>query len=323
MIPLPTKFLKEYQFAYRAKRICETALIDVGDDILWAMEHKNITTLAGIVPCSTQLTMRHYRGKLSQTDYVLALFQHYALGHAISVDIHGYADDQVMKRSFLAHMGKKPNTVSHCRVQPRAAELHGFQCRLDSYSEHLGLNSDLLRNTIGIQIGKYFCHSSTICTTSCLLTPNEDTPPIPEYQIRSGETSDLKRARLLYQSRKRGMLENGILLSRFADRYLQKLTEEQLDQYDNLINKPSNDWDIFHWISGKSLPPPEYQSEVMNMLQNFVQNKEKEKLCPDSKIAKSFSCCRAKTSYIIRHAFGETFDEELKVELKGTFMSLG
>ena len=41
---------------------------------------------------------------------------------------------------------------------PRAAEaeVHGFQCRLDFCSENLGLNNDLLRNTIGFQMGKYF-----------------------------------------------------------------------------------------------------------------------------------------------------------------------
>jgi len=44
-------------------------------------------------------------------------------------------------------------------------------------------------------------------------------------------------------------------------------------------------------------------------------------LCPDSKLTKSFSC-RTKTSCIIRHEFDETFDEELNVELKGTFVLL-
>jgi len=32
---------------------------------------------------------------------------------------------------------------------------------------------------------------------------------------------------------------------------------------------------------------------------------------------------RTTTSYIIRHAFGETFNEELEVEFKGTFVLLG
>ena len=37
-------------------------------------------------------------------------------------------------------------------------------------------------------------------------------PPIPEYRPREGEPEGVKRARLLFQSRKRGMLENGLLL---------------------------------------------------------------------------------------------------------------
>ena len=36
--------------------------------------------------------------------------------------------------------------------------------------------------------------------------------PIPEPVSRKGESLEVKRARLLYQSRKRGMLENGLIL---------------------------------------------------------------------------------------------------------------
>ena len=35
---------------------------------------------------------------------------------------------------------------------------------------------------------------------------------IPKYRARDNETTEVLRARLLYQSRKRGMLENGLLL---------------------------------------------------------------------------------------------------------------
>lgn len=38
--------------------------------------------------------------------------------------------------------------------------------------------------------------------------------------------------RLLYQSRKRGMLENDLILSTFAHKYLNKLNEKQIDEYD-------------------------------------------------------------------------------------------
>lgn len=40
----------------------------------------------------------------------------------------------------------------------------------------------------------------------------EDEYPLPEYQERQKEALEVKKARLLYQSRKRGMLENGLLL---------------------------------------------------------------------------------------------------------------
>ena len=49
---------------------------------------------------------------------------------------------------WLLHFGSLPRAAE--------AELHGFQCRLDYCSENLVLNNDLLRNTIGIQIGKCF-----------------------------------------------------------------------------------------------------------------------------------------------------------------------
>lgn len=38
--------------------------------------------------------------------------------------------------------------------------------------------------------------------------------------------------------------------SNFANRFLSTFTEDQLHQYDLLINKPNNDWDIFNWATG-------------------------------------------------------------------------
>lgn len=41
------------------------------------------------------------------------------------------------------------------------------------------------------------------------------------------------------------------LFSLFAKRYLNTMSENQLQQYDRLINEPSNDWDIYYWATGK------------------------------------------------------------------------
>jgi len=59
----------------------------------------------------------------------------------------------------------------------------------------------------------------------------------------------LKRSRLLYQSRKRGILETDLLLSVFADKQLASMNEHQLDVYSELLDE--NDWDIYYWITGK------------------------------------------------------------------------
>lgn len=82
---------------------------------------------------------------------------------------------------------------------------------------------------------------------------------------------------LLYQSRKRGMLENDLLLSTFAAKYLRTMTAEQVEMYDTLINKPSNDWDIYYWATGNKPTPPEYENEMMQMFRKHVKNEMKEK----------------------------------------------
>lgn len=41
--------------------------------------------------------------------------------------------------------------------------------------------------------------------------------------------------------------------SLFAKRYLNTMSESQLQQYDRLINEPSNDWDIYYWATGEGI----------------------------------------------------------------------
>lgn len=73
------------------------------------------------------------------------------------------------------------------------------------------------------------------------------------------------------------MLENGLLFSTFADKYLNTLTPELINQYDKLINEPSNDWDIYYWLTGKEEPPAEFKNEIFNMMQKHTLNKELER----------------------------------------------
>ncbi|KAI1642000.1 DUF339-domain-containing protein [Daldinia loculata] len=68
-----------------------------------------------------------------------------------------------------------------------------------------------------------------------------------EPMRRAGEDDATIRARLVYQSRKRGTLESDLLLSTFADEYLPTMTREQMEQYDRFLDE--NDWDIYYWAT--------------------------------------------------------------------------
>ncbi|XP_053600490.1 succinate dehydrogenase assembly factor 2-B, mitochondrial-like [Plodia interpunctella] len=98
---------------------------------------------------------------------------------------------------------------------------------------------------------------------------------IPVYNVDKAQPLEVRKARLHYQSRKRGMLENDLLLSTFAKKYLNTFNEEQTMMYDRLINSPSNDWDIFHWIVQKKPTPKEFDNEVMDLLKKHAKNEDR------------------------------------------------
>ncbi|KAI6784358.1 Succinate dehydrogenase assembly factor-like protein [Emericellopsis cladophorae] len=99
----------------------------------------------------------------------------------------------------------------------------------------------------------------TLTTTS--IRWHQDLPNTPELEVgelegakfkieplrRTGEDANTKRARLLYQSRKRGTLESDLLLSTFAAANLPTMTPAQLTEYDLFLDE--NDWDIYYWAT--------------------------------------------------------------------------
>jgi succinate dehydrogenase assembly factor 2 len=108
-----------------------------------------------------------------------------------------------------------------------------------------------------------------------IIDPELNMPP-PTPLDRSSETIETTRKRLVYQSRKRGMLENDLLLSTFADKYLKTLSEEELRQYDSLLDE--NDWDIYYWVTGKKPVPEKFNHSVMQKLKEYSRNERKHML---------------------------------------------
>lgn len=148
-----------------------------------------------------------------------------------------------------------------------------------------GLRCLAPRRIFGVALKERLWSALTYCAYSD--TPRDDgglhpapphiiEPGIPPYEEKVGEPIHLKKARLQYQSRKRGMLENGLILSSFAHRHLSDMTAEQLSMYDRLINLPSNDWEIYYWATGVRETPPDFDNEIMTMLKDFVKNSNRE-----------------------------------------------
>ncbi|PIO64611.1 TPR repeat region [Teladorsagia circumcincta] len=89
------------------------------------------------------------------------------------------------------------------------------------------------------------------------------------------ENLETMRARLLYQSKKRGILENDILIGDFGEKYLNKMDRETLKEYDTLINGDIMEWDLYYYMSGKEEPPAEVaKSTAFQLLKKFVDEKE-------------------------------------------------
>ncbi|CAG8657456.1 93_t:CDS:1 [Acaulospora morrowiae] len=91
---------------------------------------------------------------------------------------------------------------------------------------------------------------------------------------RPNETINQKRSRLIYQSRKRGILETDLILSTFAQKYLHEFSEQELQEYDELLDSP--DWDIYYFVIGKKPVPQRWSnSDVFRKLHQHVKNEGK------------------------------------------------
>ncbi|KAG1862464.1 Flavinator of succinate dehydrogenase-domain-containing protein [Suillus tomentosus] len=103
-------------------------------------------------------------------------------------------------------------------------------------------------------------------------TPSDIPPPTP--LPRAGESKETLRARLVYQSRKRGTLESDLLLSTFARDHLRQMDETELKEYDKLLDEP--DWDIYYWATEGRTPPERWvKSSVLEKLRIHARNEGK------------------------------------------------
>ena len=86
---------------------------------------------------------------------------------------------------------------------------------------------------------------------------------------RSSDGLDPRRRKLLFRSWHRGMREMDLVMGRFADAEIGRLSEAELDEYERLIALP--DGELLAWITGEQEIPPEHDCAVLRRLRTFHQ----------------------------------------------------
>jgi len=120
---------------------------------------------------------------------------------------------------------------------------------------------------------RQFNKLSVLATRQLRLTPITNSIFMREFK---DETREIKAKRLLWQSRKRGISENDLLLSTWFKEAEPEMSDEDLDTYSKLINSDVNEWDLFYWISKTKPVPEEYDTKIMHSLQKHCANDKRE-----------------------------------------------
>jgi antitoxin CptB len=82
------------------------------------------------------------------------------------------------------------------------------------------------------------------------------------------QQASLRLKRLRYRSRHRGSKELDVILGGFADAYLDRLSDADLDAYEALMS--CDDPVIYDWIMGHAPPPREFDTSLMKRLKAYV-----------------------------------------------------
>jgi antitoxin CptB len=78
---------------------------------------------------------------------------------------------------------------------------------------------------------------------------------------------EIRRRRLLYQSKRRGSKEADMVIGQFAVEFLDDMTSEELDQFESLLQE--SDPDLMTWVSGLESPPDKHQNPTFQRICNF------------------------------------------------------
>ena len=89
---------------------------------------------------------------------------------------------------------------------------------------------------------------------------------------RSSSDLDVRRRKALFRSWHRGIREMDLVLGRFADAEIDKLTDAEMDEYEQLMEAP--DPDLFKWLSGEAETPANFDTAIFSRIKAFYAGSE-------------------------------------------------
>lgn len=84
---------------------------------------------------------------------------------------------------------------------------------------------------------------------------------------RSSADLDVRRRQILYRSWHRGMREMDLIMGRFADSEIGKLSDDEITEFEQLIEV--QDRDLLGWITGEIATPTNYDTALFQRLKSF------------------------------------------------------
>lgn len=109
------------------------------------------------------------------------------------------------------------------------------------------------------------------------------TTDIPEHSHGAEEGRaplEIRKRRLVYRSKQRGWLEVDLLLGTFATEYVPKMSEEEMDQYEDILNQETID--IFQYVTAAEEPPEYLKTPMLEKLQEFASASPVGKASPET-----------------------------------------
>jgi antitoxin CptB len=85
--------------------------------------------------------------------------------------------------------------------------------------------------------------------------------------IRTSEELDPRRRRIVYRAWHRGFREMDLIMGSFCDAVIVDLPDSDLGDFEQLID--ALDHDLYSWITGAELAPPQYDTKLFRQLRDF------------------------------------------------------